>query len=472
MSWVGFSTVQRLLARQQVTPHPPAASSLGAAGSYGRVVRPIGWNELLGRTVGLKHSYHVHRPIIISLLIRCLAAPVLSGGCVSADQGGIAGDWVAEREQRGDTAVIRTVAGSVWGDTMVLVPDLAIGELEGRSPYVFGRLSGLDVDSDGRIIVLDAQAREMRIFSAEGEHLKTIGREGDGPGEFRRPDHLRVTSDGRMVVRDQAARFAVFSAEGRYLAGWPRASGFSTGAPFFLDAQDRVVNPSLSDRLVVYDLSGRATDTLPIPSRGFSPPQLNVVMTHGRASYSILYMPEEHWSVTRDGRFLFGTSDRYAVERWEGDGRVTRIERAAQAVPVDEAEAARAREQITRAIHRTNDPNWRWRGPDVPSTKPWFRNLLAGLDGTLWVFRELPSIEEKNPEWDPDQPQRGFPTVWRRPVIADVFEENGRYLGPVKIPHSLNWIYPPAVVSRDRVWAVAMHELVYPQVVRFRIAAR
>ena len=429
--------------------------------------------QLMRRAVSLKRIYRVHRVSTTSLILSCLAAPALLGACVSVDDTGLARDWVADRQQRGDTAVVRTIAGSIWGDTMTLVPELAIGELEGPPPYVFGRLSGLDVDPDGRIVVVDAQAREMRIFSAEGEHLRTIGREGDGPGEFRRPDHARWTSDGRIVVRDQrGAGFSVFSADGDYLAGWPLASGFGTSTPFFLDAQERVVNPTLRDRLVTYDLSGTAHDTLPIPSRGSNAPRLDVVMAGGRASYSIPFMPDEYWSMTRGGHFLFGTSDRYAFERWEGDGRVIRIEREAKAVPVATGEAAQAREQLTRTIRRANDPNWRWQGPDVPPTKPWFRNLLPGLDGTVWVFREARSIEERNPDWNPEQRERGFPTVWRRPIIADVFEENGRYLGPVKIPHSLNWSYPTAVVSGDRMWAVAMHESGHPEVVRFRLELR
>jgi hypothetical protein len=356
---------------------------------------------------------------------------------------------------------------------MVLVPELAIGEMEGSSAHVFGSVPGLDVDAGGRILVIDGQAREVRVFSATGEHVRTFGGPGDGPGEFRGPDHVRIASDGRIVVRDQlGARFSVFSAEGDYIAGWPRASGFSTSTRFFLDADERVANPTFRDRLVSYDLDGTPRDTVPIPTRGFTAPRLDVVLEGGSASYSIPFMPGEQWTMTRDGRVVFGITDRYAFERWEDDGRVLRIERRAEAVPVAAGEATQAREETTRRIRRVNDPAWRWQGPEVPLTKPLFQSLLTGVDGTIWVFRESHSIEEENPAWNAEEPGVGFPTRWRRPVVADVFDEDGRYLGPVKIPESLNWSFPPAIVSREWVLGAALHESGYPQVVRFRVEPR
>src|SRR5690606_37595101 len=112
----------------------------------------------------------------------------------------------------------------------------------------FGSIRGIEVDPTGRILVVDGQARQLRIFSPAGEHVQTIGRSGDGPGEFRSPDHVRVARDGRLVVRDQPARFSVFSADGAYVGGWPLGARFATSAPFYLDPEDRVLNPTFPDR--------------------------------------------------------------------------------------------------------------------------------------------------------------------------------------------------------------------------------
>ena len=37
------------------------------------------------------------------------------------------GPWKAERLKRGDTTVVRTVSGSVWGDKVTLVEEVRIG---------------------------------------------------------------------------------------------------------------------------------------------------------------------------------------------------------------------------------------------------------------------------------------------------------------------------------------------------------
>lgn len=408
-----------------------------------------------------------------NLVATALAAAVLvAGACESTvGEGGIDGPWTAERSQLADTLVVRTLSGSVWRDTATLEPEVAIGRLDGEDAYLFGGVGGLAVASDGRIVVTDDQANEVRVYSPDGRHLQTFGRNGDGPGEFRRADYVRIAGDGRIIVRDRGAgRFAVFSPEGIYLNGWTWASGFSTTAPFYLDQADHLVNPSVRNGLVSYDLDGAVLDTIPIPTKGFAPTQVVVTTERGRASYGVPFTQREEWSIGPDGSYLFGVGDRYALERWSPDGTVLRLERAADATVVAEGEAAQAREGLVRSIRRFNDANWTWDGPDVPTTKPYFGFLQPGIDGTIWVFREGPASETSNPSWDPDQPLTGFPTRWVSRVTADVFDAEGRYLGPVRLPDNIRWTNPSPVLSGDRVWAVGTHELGYPQVMVFRVA--
>ena len=39
--------------------------------------------------------------------------------------------------------------------------------------------------SEGQIYLLDSQLSEVHVYTPDGEHLRTVGREGDGPGEMR-----------------------------------------------------------------------------------------------------------------------------------------------------------------------------------------------------------------------------------------------------------------------------------------------
>jgi hypothetical protein len=48
---------------------------------------------------------------------------------------------------------------------------LTIGEVEGDEPFIFGRVAGVAVDARGRLLVVDSQANEVRVFDESGAHL-------------------------------------------------------------------------------------------------------------------------------------------------------------------------------------------------------------------------------------------------------------------------------------------------------------
>jgi hypothetical protein len=89
-----------------------------------------------------------------------------------------------------DSAGVRIVenARPAWGEgegwRSSPEPLVDVGLAEGDAAYQFGRVAGALRLDDGRIVVADGQANELRWFDAAGRHLKTAGRKGGGPGEF------------------------------------------------------------------------------------------------------------------------------------------------------------------------------------------------------------------------------------------------------------------------------------------------
>ena len=61
----------------------------------------------------------------------------------------------------------------------------------------------LCVDRHLNIIVSDYLADNLKVFSIEGHLLTTIGQEGEGPGNFDRPMGIDVDKEGRIVVVDK-----------------------------------------------------------------------------------------------------------------------------------------------------------------------------------------------------------------------------------------------------------------------------
>jgi hypothetical protein len=424
------------------------------------------------------------RPIRLPRRIRGLAAAgwvllvTCAAGCGGDALEGIRADWTGERIAVADTVTMRTSAGSVWGDTMVLVPRTAIGTLDGDEAYVLGQPRAVDRDREGRFFVADPQAHQVRVYDAGGRFLRAIGRDGDGPGEFREPDDLRVGPAGEIVVRDQrGARFSVFSAEGEFLRSWPLPSGFMTSTPFHLTEDGRVLNPTVVNLgvpldqwrhgLVVYE-DGEPVDTLDVPTRGYQAPFVEARNEDSWSRTPVPFSPREHWTVHSGGDFVIGVSTAYRIDRIRNDGMVLRIERDADAALVQPAEAAWHRDRLTRNL-RNVQPGWRWRGANVPSEKPPFQEIIPGSDGSLWVLRHTVAREEDDPSWDPERPDDAARTRWVEPLVFDVFDDEGRYMGPVRAPDGFQR-FRRGVFGLDGVVAVVTHELGFEQVVSYDLA--
>ena len=86
--------------------------------------------------------------------------------------------------------------------TLVGTVDLEIGAEGGEAPYLFGRVSGLAADAEGRIFVADAQADEIRVFDRDGVFAYAFGGAGQGPGELGSPCCLSFGPGGLLWVRD------------------------------------------------------------------------------------------------------------------------------------------------------------------------------------------------------------------------------------------------------------------------------
>ncbi len=64
----------------------------------------------------------------------------------------------------------------------------------------FGNIGTVQRGKDGKIYVLDTQQSQVQVYSPEGKHLATLGREGEGPGEVTRPAGMLQLTDGRLCL--------------------------------------------------------------------------------------------------------------------------------------------------------------------------------------------------------------------------------------------------------------------------------
>lgn len=95
--------------------------------------------------------------------------------------------------------------GEAQPSELGLVPEQVIGSVAGPAGTVFGEIVDAVILPDGRIVALDRLFHEVRLFSAEGPHLASSGREGDGPGEFRHFEAVDFDAGLGLSVLDRGA---------------------------------------------------------------------------------------------------------------------------------------------------------------------------------------------------------------------------------------------------------------------------
>lgn len=367
-----------------------------------------------------------------------------------------------------------------WGATPTLVEELRIGVLEGDPDLVFGRIRGVAVDTGGVMWVADSQGPSLRRYGPDGSFLGQVGRAGEGPGEFEGLSGVRRLDSEHMAVWDaHAGRISTFDLEGRFVRSIDHYVGVLYADDVFVVDDDgsflvRVVrlpsrpDPDLPRRGLWLKLGqdGTLRDSVPVPRRERTVP--------GGRTYPFGHMSPfvpvtlSHMDAT--GALVVVETERYAFRRRLRDGRFVEIRRSWDPVSVQAEERAQHR-----ALARHVGSLW---GPeytdDVPDVKPPIWAFKIDGDGRYWVARHsegyhVPETQEER-EYRRELIQyRGSeppPLEWWEPLVIDVLDPRGRFLGTIRFPSNQTRI---AEAYGDTVWAVERGELDEEYVVRYRI---
>ena len=98
-------------------------------------------------------------------------------------------------------------------------PLLRVGIVDGPLEYIFGNVTGAVRLEDGGIVVADEQSGNLRRFDANGRHLWTSGRSGEGPGEYEGLRLLRSCPGAPLTVFDWSLdRITELDLDGNVLA--------------------------------------------------------------------------------------------------------------------------------------------------------------------------------------------------------------------------------------------------------------
>ena len=163
-----------------------------------------------------------------------------------------------------------TPVAIVKAEGLMYVADSSLGRIivfdeKGRLRYEIAeelvRPTGLALFDD-RLLVTDAKAHRVAIFSTDGTFIRSFGQRGTAPGDFNFPTHIAVDKDGLVYVTDALNfRIQVFDMAGHLKGGFGHlgdGSGqFSRPKGVALDAANHVyVVDALFDNVQVFNPAG------------------------------------------------------------------------------------------------------------------------------------------------------------------------------------------------------------------------
>jgi hypothetical protein len=400
-----------------------------------------------------------HSPISRAFVIVALVS--LAASCRAAERQQL-GTWKAERDTVGDTIIVRTVSGSVWGAPATLREDLAIGVLEGREELMFGMIQEMAVDASGGIYVFDGRVPALRYFDSTGTYVRTLGGKGAGPGEYQDAAlGIGIRRDGRIVLRDpRNARLNIYKPDGTPDTHWAVASGLHMANATVLDTADHaylriLLSPPERNKpwrigLLHLDDQGRIVDSIGDPEIAGAP-----------ADAGGTFLPSKIWAWSPLGYMVVGVNNVYRFELRPANQPVFRIERTTPVVHVLPEE--RVELEARNEWYRKNQGRFMTADlPPIPSTKPPYREFLIAQDGRIWVRLHATAIQVEREDAPADRPP--VPS-WVAPPVFDVFEPDGTYLGEVRVPTGTTVM----VARGETAWGTRQGESGEIYVVRLRL---
>lgn len=335
-----------------------------------------------------------------------LIVAVILGGCEPTENAPIA--------TVRDSAGVRIVEYEgleglpVW--TLAETPDADIGSQAETDPaHQFTQIRSAVRLSDGRIVVGDWGSKEVRYFNPAGQHIMTVGGQGEGPGELRFLYRVDVLPGDTVVV-----------------GGWPIGSRvwFDENGAFI---RNQALGPwfpgmlgiTLSDGSLLLDTyefgsygntlenwAARGTEDFLRPAGvlervsrdGADADTLGLILgerwfkrgtlRQDFAMHALPFTPIGLVAASLDHLYV-GHTERPEVMAYSAQGVLTSIIRwHVEPVPVTRADRSAFEEEVIDSRRNANVlPHYRrWLAEvEYPATKAAFDGLVAEAGGRLWV---------------------------------------------------------------------------------------
>lgn len=328
-----------------------------------------------------------------------------------------------------------------------------IGAADGDGPEVFSAVVDVTLDPMARAWI--AERQEIRVFSEQGRHIRTVGRKGAGPAEFRDIAGMQWDTQNRLWVLDSGnARFAIYDTAGVLLETRPREALLTTTPwPGRFDRRGRLYDAdgglrtdgSIRTSIIRVSADGKTRDRFEIPFFQEEVFQITRGDARNRAvtSINVPFTGTQFWALDPEGYVWIANTARYRLERHAFEGGVQNVvQRNATPVPVTRQERERRLDDYREFVQQGGKIDL----SRVPDSYPALHGFLFDDEGHLWVSPITRADEGR---------------------VLDVFRLDGSYLGRVALPTARR--SSPRVIRANRMLVVARDSLDVPTVHVLRI---
>jgi hypothetical protein len=414
--------------------------------------------------------------------MRKVIAVALVVGLAGCSRAGGGARWEGTVRDSAGIQIVQNTAVGMWRpeDRWTVTEALRIGTAEGEPEYQFGQINAagsLGVASDGRIVMLDAQGRHLKVFSADGQYERTIGGPGGGPGEIgnaAQSSMLMAPGDTIVMVDFGNQRVNLYLLDGTYVRSF--AINLAAGFPFRwelsrdgrivvqfrkLDFTGTAATPDTMDVIAVQNLDGTVGDTL------MRVPSGKTIQFSGGMPEWNFFVPEPLWALWGD-RILHAVNNNYRIGIYGPGPSLERIiEKPFTLTPVTEADQEPFKRALQKAIVDQGAPapfaaqlvDTRMHfAPNYPA----FAQMLEGPFGAILVqfVQPIASLSDEERE------TFDFASGSLASRLWDVFDPEGRYQGALEMPLG----FQPIRFQGDKIYGIQKDNLDVQYIVVLSVA--
>jgi hypothetical protein len=326
----------------------------------------------------------------------------------------------------------------------------------------------LAVDAQDRIWVVDQKPAVIKVYAPDGTFIRSVGREGQGPGEFQ-VGFIAIRGEHVVVQDPRTSRATLFDTAGTFIRSWHTACCY--WSPIHMDRESRIYIPSphppearesIQATWLRYRPDGKLVDTLVIPRLTAAEQKVWTIRSGAgqnriMMSMGIPFAPSQLSAYDPAGGVLTGWSGDYSlVVTRTGTDTVGIFGRSWAPEPITgEMKRDTVESMVGRMTRQNRMDEALVRGTfsasDIPDAMPAFLGIHVDEAGYRWIRLGAAPV------------QGG--------MIYDVFDPDGAWLGPVRVPATFS-PWAPQHWGRDGLVLSTIDEDGMPVVLVYRVEGR